>query len=307
MANLFFKTKTHTKSLLELPFKTEEEFEKFLFESKGILDEIYLLKRQVRGGNKPGIPDIVGLDNDGNVCIIEMKKSTVDASVIPQVLQYAIWAETNPDSIKNLWLETEDKPDDLEVNWTDFQVRIVVVAPKILLSTLDVVTRINYTVDLIEISRWVDQDTDNQILLVRKLENDEKKFKAKPVSGLQTYDEEFYKREYNKESAVHFLRYVKEVEGVIRQKGWKLETKFNKHYCGFKSGFPLVFGIKWLGSRSFAFFFKISESEAASLDVPLTKYDAQWKEAVYYIDPTKTKTNEFKKHFEAAYKRILGE
>lgn len=105
--------------------------------SKSDVDDIFLLKRQIRGGTKQGIPDIVGLDKDGNICIIEMKNVTVDASIIPQVLQYAFWAETNPDSIKSLWLEVETKPDDLSVSWDDFEVRIIVIAPTILRSTLD--------------------------------------------------------------------------------------------------------------------------------------------------------------------------
>jgi len=50
-----------------------------------------------------------------------MKNVTVDASIIPQVLQYAFWAETNPDSIKSLWLECENKPDDLTISWDSFQ------------------------------------------------------------------------------------------------------------------------------------------------------------------------------------------
>ncbi len=46
---------------------------------------------EVGGGNKLGIPDIIGIDADGNFCIIEMKNVTVDASIIHQVLQYAFW------------------------------------------------------------------------------------------------------------------------------------------------------------------------------------------------------------------------
>ena len=91
MANLFWKTQQETKSLLATPFKTEEEFEKVIFENQEILEDIFLIKRQIRGGNKSGIPDIVGVDNDGNVCIVEMKNVTVDASIIPQVLQYAFF------------------------------------------------------------------------------------------------------------------------------------------------------------------------------------------------------------------------
>ncbi len=298
MANLFWKTKEGTKSLLATPFKTEEEFEKIIFETSEILEDIFLLKRQVRGGKKSGIPDIVGIDNDGNVCIVEMKNVEIDASIVPQVLQYAFWAETSPDSIKSLWLECDNKPDDLSISWDNFQVRIIVIAPKIRLSTLDIVEKINYPVDLIEISRWVEGG--NQLLLVNKLEAERTPGKPKPVSGLQTYDDEFYMREFNKESAKHFLGYVKEVSKIIHEKGWNLETKFNKHYCGFKAGFFNAFGIKWVGSKTFAFFFKLSEKEAREVDITMTKYESPWKEAVYYIDPKKTKTNDFIALFELA-------
>lgn len=305
MANLFWKTKDGTKSLLSTPFKTEDEFERLIFNTPEILEDIFLLKRQIRGGSKNGIPDIVGLDNDGNICIVEMKNVTVDASIIPQVLQYAFWAETNPDSIKSLWLETEDKPDDLAISWDDIKVRIIVIAPKILSSTLDIVDKINYQVDLIEVNRWIEGD--NQLLFVKKLEKDEKKTKFKPVKGLENYDEEFYKKEYNKESAKHFIKYVREVEKIIKDNNWSLETKFNKHYCGFKAGFFNAFGIKWVGSKTFAFFFKLTQEEAEETGLKMTKYESLWKEAVYYIEPKKTKTMDFMPLFEKAYKKLTGE
>ncbi|HLC28307.1 MAG TPA: hypothetical protein VJL07_02555 [Dehalococcoidia bacterium] len=65
------------------PFKSEAEFEQAVFAAPELFAEIFLLKRQVRGGGKPGVPDIVGIDAQGNVCIIEMKNVPVDATVIP--------------------------------------------------------------------------------------------------------------------------------------------------------------------------------------------------------------------------------
>ena len=304
MANLFWKTKERTKSLLSTPFKTEDEFERLIFKTPEILEDIFLLKRQIRGGSKNGIPDIVGLDNDGNICIIEMKNVTVDASIIPQVLQYAFWAETNPDSIKSLWLESSDKPDDLTISWDNFKVRIIVIAPKILASTLDIVDKINYQVDLIEVNRWIEGD--NHLLFVNKLEKEEKKSKFKPVTGLENYDEEFYKKEYNKDSARQFIKYVHEVESIISSRNWNLETKFNKHYCGFKAGFFNAFGIKWVGTKTFAFFFKLTLKEAEDTGLQTTKYESLWKEAIYYIDPKKTKTEDFIPLFEKAYKKLTG-
>ena len=61
MANLFWKTKDSTKSLLATPFNSEDEFEKVIFETPEILEDIFLIKRQIRGGNKSGIPDIIPL------------------------------------------------------------------------------------------------------------------------------------------------------------------------------------------------------------------------------------------------------
>ena len=304
MANLFWKKDGKTKSLLSTPFKTEEEFEKEIFNTREILEDIFLIKRQIRGGNKNGIPDIVGIDNDGNICIIEMKNITVDASIIPQVLQYAFWAETNPDSIKSLWLECDNKPDDIAISWDSFQVRIIVIAPSILRSTLDIVDKINYPVDLIEVKRWVEEK--NSLYLVNKLETDLKVSRIKPTSGMQEYDEEFYKKEYNKNSAIEFIKYAREVERLVTKKDWNLETKFNKHYCGFKAGFFNAFGIQWIGTKTFALFFKLSEDEAKSTKIEMTKYESQWKQAVYYIEPGKTRINDYEPLFELAYKKLTG-
>jgi hypothetical protein len=305
VGNLFWRSPVDTKRLLATPFKTEEEFEKTVFEASELLEDIFPLKRQIRGGNKPGRPDIIGVDSDGNVCIVEMKNNSVDATIIPQVLQYAIWAETNPDSIKSLWLECSNRPDDLTIAWDSFQVRIMIIAPTILRSTLAIVDKINYPVDLIEVSRWIDGE--NQFLLVNRLEPEERKPKAKPVSGLQVYDEDFYRSEYNPESAVQFLRYSRGVQDLVRKRGWNLEQKFNKGYCGFKAGFFNAFGVKWVGSKTFAFFFKLSEAEVKKIGIKITKYEQQWKEAYVYVAPSKTKVHDLLPLFEAAYHKLAGE
>jgi len=304
MANLFWKTPKGIKALLATPFKTEDEFERTVFSTSELLEDIFLLKRQIRGGSKSGIPDIIGIDSDGNVCIIEMKNCPVDSSIIPQVLQYAFWAEKNPDSIKSLWLECDNKPDDITVSWENLQVRILVIAPSILRSTLDLVDKINYMVDLIEVKRWV--EANNEILLVNKLEQEARK-PIKPVTGQAVYDANFYKTIYNNASVVQFLKYARELERYVRSQGWDLETKYNKHYCGFKAGFFNAFGIKWIGSKTFAFFFKLPEKESKCKGIPMTRYEKQWKNAVYYIDPGKTKVSDFAPLLKRAYKKFSGD
>ena len=307
MANLFWKRKgSATLNLLSSPFASEEEFEKAVFETKGLLEDVYLLKRQVRGGRKPGIPDIVGVDRDGNVCIVEMKNVAVDASILPQVLQYAFWAESNPDSIKNLWLEAPEQPEDVNTSFENYDVRIIVIAPSIHRSTLSLVGKINYRVDLVEVERWVEDG--NEFLHVNRLEA-ETPGKVRPVRGLQEYDRAFYESEYNNTSVEHFFRYAEETDAFVRRRGWPLELKFNKHYCSFKHGFFNAFGITWIGSKSFAFFVKVPKAEARKLapsGVEMTRYEDEWKQAVFKIEPGQSKVEAFGPLFKAALDTVTG-
>lgn len=307
MANLFWKRKGNkTLNLLSTPFDTEEAFEKVVFETKEILEDIFLIKRQIRGGKKTGIPDIVGIDSDGNVCIIEMKNVAVDSSIIPQVLAYAFWAQKNPDSIKNLWHEAPRQPEEVEVNWDNYDVRIIIIAPSIERSTLELVNTINYQVDLIEIKRWAEGQ--NHFLLVNKLEPEQSK-KTAAVRGLEAYDRAFYEKYRNKNSVKAFLSYAEETRKLVKQKGWPLEMKFNKGYCGFKHGFFNAFGIHWVGSKTIAFFFKLPKSIAVKYQpkgIKMDKYSEQWKQAEYKIDPAKTKVKAFSRLFEKALESVAS-
>jgi hypothetical protein len=38
----------------------------------------------------------------------------------------------------------------------------------------------------------------------------------------------------------------------------------------------------------------------------MSKYEHQWNDAVYYIDPLKTKTEDYIELFEVAYKKLAG-
>lgn len=268
------------------------------------MKDIFLLKRQVRGGGKTGIPDIVGIDRDGNVCIIEMKNCEVDASIIPQVLQYAFWAETNPDSVKSLWLERENKPEEVDVHWDSLQVRILVIAPTIHRSTLALVNKINYEVDLIEVKRW--SEGDNEFLLVNTLEEESGTKRVKPVTALRTYDEAFYKTERNPKSVDFFLDYARRIEALVRKQGWQLETKFNRGYCGFKAGFFNAFGVGWWGTKSFGFFVKISKAEAKRLSPKPVSFSKHDDCAYYEIEPGKTSVDAMLPVFRCAYNKLVG-
>jgi hypothetical protein len=288
------------------PFKSEQEFEQTVFETPAVLGDIYRLKRQIRGGSKPGIPDIVGIDrSDGTVCVIEMKNTNVDAGIIPQVLEYAIWAETNPDSIKSLWLEATDRPEDLVVNWEDYSVRILVIAPSIDRSTLEHVNKISYPVDLIEIGRW--SHAKESWLLVNKLEAISIK-RVKPVSGLKTYDKSVYEGLYNPKSVPGFLALCKEVQDFAAKNNWPVEGKFNKYYFGCKVGNNIVFGVKWMASRKYALLFRVPEPYAKKAKVQgfkMQRYDKLWHEAIFPVTADNVRLKRFKSFFQTAFERRM--
>jgi hypothetical protein len=214
MANLFWRRSSGpVLNLLSVPFKTEDEFEQAVFKTRDLLEDIYPLKRQLRGGKKAGIPDIIGVDSDGNVCIVELKNVAVDALILPQVLQYAFWAESNPDSIKSIWYEAKDRPEDVIIDFNHYDVRIIVIAPEVERSALTLVSKVNYRVDLIEVKRW-QADTGDEFLLVNVLDP-ERTVKTRPVQGLATYDREFYETQFNKTSVGHFFRYVEDTSRSV--------------------------------------------------------------------------------------------
>lgn len=271
-------------SLSKKPFASEDEFEKKIFETKEVLEDIYLLGRQIRGGGKAGVPDMIGIDNDGNICIIEMKNVEVEQTIIPQVLSYALWAERNPDSIKSMWLESPDAPDVLTVDWADYQVRIIIIAPKISPLTVDAITKINFETDLLEVKRWV-HDTD-EFLLVNKMEPT-KGIRPTPLRGLPVYDQEYYEKHRNKKSVGRFMEVISEIERIVHDNNWELEKKLNKNYCSFKYGFFIAFGVNWIGTKSFSVFFKLPKKIAEQTqpdNVTLHRYSDKHKDAMYLAD-----------------------
>src|SRR5581483_5147474 len=207
---------------------------------------------------------------------------------------------------KTLWLEAPNQLEDVGVDWEHYEVRIIIIAPLIERSTLELVNTINYPVDLIEVKRWVEGSS--QFLFVDKLEPEQPK-KIKPVRGLQVYDRDFYEAHHNKRSVEAFLQFAKTTQEFVKAKGWPLEMKFNRNYCGFKHGFFNVFGIKWMGSKTFAFFIKLPESVAQKIQpdgLKMNRYSNRWKQAYYIIDPSKTNVKKFLPLFQKALESVTG-
>lgn len=305
MNSLFWRKKARkVVAVPEVPFPSEEAFEKYIVsECRDALGDIFLLSRQVRTGHD--IPDLVGVDRDNNIVIIENKNDVVDEEIVPQILRYAIWAEKNPDSIRALWLEAEDKPDDLQPDWDHVNVRVLVLAPKINVSAAHFVERLGYVVELIEVKRF--QVGKEEFVLLNKLESS-KEGKKRPVKGLEIYDKAFYRQHRNHKSVDLFFALAGEIEKMAKKARWNLEKKFNKYYVGFKYGFPNVFGVHWVGSKSMEIFIKAQPPNVRALLrlIPYkAQYDDRWKNLNVRIDE-KTDIKRMGKAFALAYKLIEG-
>ena len=259
MAHLFWKDKKgRTKNLLSKEFSSEPEFEKLILGQQQLLGEdIFLVTNQLIGGKKSGRPDIIGFDEDGNVCIIEMKNETVTSKIVHQVLKYALWARQNPSDIQNIWLKSPEQPEDKEIDFDKhYGVRIIIVAPQIDPSAITLLTEMtNLAVDLFEVKRWSSRIKKtkhyNEFFLVNKIEPLEIK-KPSIVRGQIDYNEHEYAKRKNKDSAKQFWKFSDELVKICNKKNWPLKRNPRKQYCHMQYGIYNVFGLDWLGSKSFA-------------------------------------------------------
>ena len=71
----------------------EAEIENFIEKNPEILEkDLFIIGRQIETSDGK-IVDLMGLDKNGNIVIVELKKDNAVRKVISQVLDYAVWAE----------------------------------------------------------------------------------------------------------------------------------------------------------------------------------------------------------------------
>lgn len=307
MINLYWKTDKQNLNLIPAPFKSENEFEEYVFENQDFLGDVYIIHRQIRTGNKHGIPDMLGVDKDARVCIIEMKNEQANEDVLPQVLQYAIWAETQPDSIKAIWLESENKPEEIELDWDNLEIRILVVAPSFRATVPRMAGKIGYPIDLIQIQRFsFEQD---EFVLVDVLE-EERVRKVISTKVLGDWDWEFYEKEHGSKATKQFQRAVIEIQKIVESRGWEMKFNLNKYYTGFKLGGRVAFSVNWGGTHAWNVCCKLPLGEYENpnfITWEFQRYDAGFKEAVFRpLDRDVANLMELEEMLVAAYKHISG-
>jgi hypothetical protein len=307
MVNLYWKKGKQTASVEEKPFKSETELEQFLFANQEILGgDITIVHRQIRTGSKQGIPDMLGVDQDSRICIIELKNEEADEGILPQALGYALWAETNPDSIKAIWLESKVRPDGVSIDFDNVDIRIVLIAPSFRPNLPRMAHKIGYAVDLLKIQRYARED--NEFMLVELLE--ETSVKTTTTKTLTAWTWDVYESEHGKDATTQFRKMVETVAAHVEKKGWNLPYNLNKYYTGFKMGNRVVFSISWGGTYAWHLKIKIPEKVAREFkgeNWEFQRYDGSFNEAVFRpLKQEGTVINELLPLLETAYEDVLG-
>ncbi|AUB55243.1 hypothetical protein BK007_03915 [Methanobacterium subterraneum] len=307
MANLILLKGGHEQvNMNEVEVHPEEKIEKIIFENN-ILPDVLLLKRQLQTYTKEGRIDIVGLDKDNNILVVEIKDEMVDENVIAQVLRYGIWIETYPDAIKSIWLENRDRLDDINFDWDNAKIKIVIIGPSFKPSVQKLINRITYPVELIEFKKF--NDDDNQYIFINNVLVEEEKI-VKPVDTTFVYDKQFYLDNYDPETAEKVWDLCDRIEKFIDKKGWNLTRNNTKGYIVFKYGFPNVFSVNFMGSKKIGLWFKIPKKIAYETEIDgihMVKYEDQWKQAGFELRSNDFDVSKLEKLIEASYKNITGD
>lgn len=307
MVNLYWKNKDQIKDVEQKPFINESEFEKYIYSNQSILGgDIYIIHRQIRTGAKEGIPDMLGVDQDSRICMIEIKNEEAVESILPQALQYAIWAETNPDSIKALWLESKEKPEGITIDWDNIDIRIILIAPSFKQNVLKMSKKIGYPVQLFQIKRYsIDED---EFISVEVLEEEEKKIISTKATEDWSWD--YYEKEHGKDSTTQFKCLVELIDSYVKKQKWILPYNINKYYTGFKSGNRVIFSVGWGSTYLWHIKFKISEKiakEYKGQNWEFQRYDNSFNEAIFkYKGSSELSIDELDKLFKLAYEGSSG-
>ena len=307
MPNLYWKHEASTKNIPVKDFPSERDFEEYVFKNQDLLGDIIIIYRQIRSGTRQGIPDMLGVDPDGNICLIEMKNVQVSEDVLPQVLGYAVWAETNPDSIKAIWLEAKNKPEDINIDWDSIQIRIIIIAPSFNPNVLRMSSKINYAVDLIQIQRF--SDDQDEFILVEALEDTSHK-KVGITKPMGDWSWEYYEENHGKDATAEFKKTVDALAAFVKEQKWNLTYNLNKYYTGFKLGYKIVFSVQWDSTQKWSLKLKIPEEVAKSYKGQKWEfqiYDRSFKEAIFRTRSRNyEEIDELKDLLILAYKNISG-
>ena len=266
----------------EAPFADEvSDLEAFVKKNPGILGErVRVFAEQVDTGL--GRIDLLAMDQsleEEKLLLIELKNKPADTNVLLQVLRYASWVSTSPDSIK-LLLEKSG----LHAENADLKPKIVIVAPDIEDEPIELSQYIAaFEFSFLQVKRF---RLGSEFLAVveSKAVAPEKRT---PVSVQEEWDWERYERDLKIPKARLDLAkwLVSEIQNVCGEKGWSLEFRFRKGYTPFQMpGGWNVIGTENRWAKGWCVWFKLpAPPEELALPVPSWAEQTYWSKDFHII------------------------
>ena len=274
--------------LAERPFADEVgDLEDFVAKNPQLVGEgIKIFGRQVTAG--VGRIDLLAIDQafgEGQMAVIELKNVPADVGVLLQVLRYASWVMSNPDSIRLLLEKERIKATQLEL-----KPKLVIVAPRI-------------EEDLVELTQYLTDSFEFDLIELRRFEQGDEYFavvnrRTPAGSGLPpgiTVREDWSWEKYGSELTWKPERVMlgqalyRKVEERISEKGWPLRARFRKGYIPFQlGGTRNVIGIEPRWANGFSVWFRLpSPPEELGIPTPAglqSSWSSNFK--IYYLNIT---------------------
>jgi len=233
-----------------VPVSREDEIENFLERHPSILEkDLFILGRQVITSDGSKV-DLMGLDKNGDVIIVELKKGETTRKVVSQILEYGVWAEpleydalnqiakqhSNLSNYPNLWRKFEAEIGFVPETFNENQ-RLYIVAEKID-NTTEKITRYlkerGINISCIEL-RFFDGD-DGSIVNTRHVVGEERITHPNIESDSEEYDWNYYtnKKGWSDKQINATKLWIQEFEEFSKKREWETFVQFNKKYVAFK-------------------------------------------------------------------------
>jgi len=259
----------------EAPFVDEvSDLEAFVKNNPGILGEkVRIFSEQIDTGL--GRMDLLAMDQSleqGKLLLIELKNKPADTNVLLQVLRYASWVSTSPDSIKLLLEKAK-----LDAEKADLKPRIVIVAPDIEDELVELSQYIAaFEFSFLQVRRF---RLGSEFLLVVESRAVARETKT-PVTAQGEWDWERYEQVLHVAAPrIELAKWlVSKIQDVLAEKGWSLELRFRKGYTPFQMpGGWNVIGTENRWAKGWCIWFKLpAPPDELGLAAP------SWADQIYW-------------------------
>jgi len=291
----------------EKPFSYETtDMEEFVKKNSKILGDLIVFGEQVISSGRDKRTDLLALSKDGDVVIIELKKDLATKDYLGQVLGYRNFWKRSLEAVKNLWNDFKEKPEGIEPDFSNFDPKILLVAPDFDPELVEIVSLESLPIEFAEISRY--EHKDSTFVLVDRIEAPETRIG--PVRGQIEYGWDWYASEVARSDLeIQLAKSLYDQLTKLKEKNdWKVTPKFNKWYIAFKYGYRNVFTLEFKHARKVAICCQTlnDQSNPPRSDSSKWEWDANWEFWYTEVDRSDFDLSGVESVLDESYQRALA-